>query len=223
MDIELNKPVFSSDGEEIGTVDRLIIDQDTMKVREFVMQQGTFLSTDRVVNIEQVANVASDGTVHLTIASDEAENLQPFVENRYVQPRPEQIDLMPQTWAAAGAGGGALFWGPASPGRGYAGEGSMFEPAPSDPPEMRPADSVDQQSAVLAEGTEVRSSDGESLGTINEVSYDASGRIASFTTERGWISSDKLTLSMDLVESYGPDGVQLSVTANEAESAGATS
>jgi uncharacterized protein YrrD len=220
MDIEINNKVMSSDGEEIGTVDRLIIDQESMKVREFVIQQGAIFGSDKIVDIEHIANIDGDGTIHLSITKDQAEDLTEFVESRYIQPNPGDFDLMPQTWAAGGAGGGPLFWGPAGPGRGYPGEGSMFEPAPSDPPDMEPASSVDQTAAVIAEGTEVIARDGESLGTIEEVHYDASGRITHLTVERGWISSDKLTISADLIDATGPEGIKLSTTVAEAEASG---
>ena len=220
MDIELNKPVVTTDGEEIGTVDRLIVEQDSLKIREFVVQQGTFLSSDKIVDVEQIANVGADGTIHLKLSQDQVDDLNEFVESRYVKPSPEQESLMPQTWAAGAGGHGALFWGPAGPGRGYPGEGSMFEPAPSDPPPMEPATSVDQTAAVLAEGVEVLSRDGDSVGTIQEVHYNANGEVTAITVEQGWISKDRLTISMDMVDAYGPEGVKLSATKEEAEKAG---
>jgi uncharacterized protein YrrD len=220
MEIQLGKPVLARDGENIGTVDRLIVDKETHKVREFLVREGTLLQTDRVVDVEMVTGIDDDGTVHLSIPSSEADSLQPFVEDRYTTPADHEIEMMPHAWATGGAGGGPLFWGPAGPGRGEPGQGSMFEPASTPSAPSEPDRPVDQSSVVVDEGTNVVGSDGESLGKVDEVLYDESGEISGFHVKSGMIFTKRIEVPIRWVGDIRPDGIQLTMSADEAESAG---
>jgi uncharacterized protein YrrD len=221
MDIELGQPVLSRDGEHIGDVERLIIDPEERVVREFLIKEGALLSTDRVVGIDLVTSVDGDG-IHISIDSDNAESLPAFVEDHYVSPAEHELNEMPHAWigAAGGAGGGPLFWGAAGPGRGEPGRGSMFEPAtvPSSPSE--PDYPVDQSSVVIDEGTNVIDVNDESVGSVEEVRYDASGQISGFRIKSGMIFTDEFEIPYKWVESIQPDAVRLSVTAEDVNNAG---
>lgn len=221
MDIQLDKPVLARDGEQIGTVDRLIVDRETHKIREFLVREGTLLQTDRIVDVDMVTGIDEDGTVHISIPSSEADSLQPFVEDRYTSPSDEDITMMPYAWGAGGAGGGPLFWGPAGPGRGEPGQGSMFEPAATPTAPSEPERPVDQASVVVDEGTNVVGNDGESLGKVDEVLYDDSGEISGFRVKSGMIFTKRIEVPIRWVGDIRPDGVQLTMPANEAESQGA--
>jgi uncharacterized protein YrrD len=224
MDIELGKAVMTNDGEQVGDVERLIVDPDQRVVREFLIKEGMLLSTERVVDIDLITSIDGDGTIHLSISSDEVESLPPFVENRYVSPTEHELNEMPQAWfgAAGGAGGGPLIWGAAGPGRGEPGQGSMFEPATVPSAHTEPDYPVDQSSVVIDEGTNVIDRDGDSVGTVDEVQYDARGRIAGFRVDAGTIFSKKLNVPLKWVDSMQPDAVRLTVTSEEAESAAET-
>jgi uncharacterized protein YrrD len=222
MDIELGKPVLGNDGEEIGDVERLIVDPNERVVREFMIKEGTLLSTDRIVHIDLVTRIDSDGTVHLSIASDDADSLPAFVEDRYVAPTEHELNEMPQAWigAAGGAGGGPLLWGAAGPPRGEPGQGSMFEPASVPTAPAEPDYPIDQTNVVIDEGTDVVDKDGEAVGTVDEVHYDAQGRISGLKVTSGTIFTKKLNVPLKWVDSMQPDAVRLSITGEEAESAG---
>lgn len=220
MNIQLGKPVMGSDGEKIGEVDRLIIDKESYQVREFLIQEGTLLQTDRIVDVDQVTRIDEDGTVHLSIPSSEAESLQPFVETRYLAPGDRDLEVMPQAWAAGGAGGGPLLWAPAGPGHDHPAGRSLFEPASPPTADVEPDRPVDQMSVVVDTGTNVIGKNGEELGSVDEVFYDDDGQISRFRVKSGMIFSKDVDVPMNWVETIRPDGVQLSVTAEEAESAG---
>jgi uncharacterized protein YrrD len=221
MDIELGQPVIAKDGEHIGDVERLIIDPEERVVREFLIKQGTLLSTDRIVDLDQVTNIDGDG-IHLAINSDEADSLPPFVEDRYTSPAEHELNELPHAWiGAGGTGGGPLFVGaPLGAGRDEPREGSMFEPAsvPSAGPE--PESPVDQSSVVVDEGTNVVDRNGESVGSVEEVHYGADNRISGFRVKSGTIFTEELNVPMKWVDSIQPDAVRLSITAEEAQDAG---
>ncbi len=220
MDVQLDKPVLGNDGEQIGTVDRLIIDKETYKVREFLVSEGMILQTDRIVDVELVTGIDDDGTVHLSIPSSEGDELPAFVEDRYVSPTDHEVTEMPGVWAATGAGGGPLFWAPAGAGRGEPGQGSMFEPAAVNPAPEEPDRPVDQQSVVLDEGTNVVDRDGESVGKVDEVFYDSSGEISGLRVTSGMIFTKKIDVPIRWVDDVRPDAIKLNTTAEEAEKQG---
>jgi uncharacterized protein YrrD len=221
MDIELGKPVIASDGENVGEVERLIVDAEAKVVREFLIKEGTFVSTDRVVDIELISRIDDDG-VHLNVASDQIESLPAFVEERYSTPADHQISEMPQAWigAAGGAGGGPLLWGAAGPGRGEPGQGSMFEPATVPGGESSTESPLDQGSVVIEEGTNVIDVDDESVGSVAEVHYDTNGRISGFLVKSGTIFTTDIHIPLKWVDSMQPDSIRLAVTAEQAENAG---
>lgn len=221
MDIELGKNVYASDGEHIGEVERLIVDAEAKLVHEFLIKEGTFMSTDRVVNIELVRNIDNDG-IHLNVASDQVDTLPAFVEERYTTPSEHELGEMPHTWigAAGGAGGGPLLWGPAGPGRGEPGQGSMFEPATVPSGEPAAQSPVDQSDIVIEEGTSVVDINDETVGTVAEVHYDTNNRISGFLVKSGMVFSTDIFIPMKWVDSMLADSIHLSVTAEQAENAG---
>lgn len=221
MEIELGKAVYARDGQHIADVERLIVDPEERTVREFLIKEGSFFSTDRVVDADLISRI-DDKAIHLTINSDEADSLPPFVEERYVVPAEHELNEMPHTWigAAGGAGGGPLIWGHAGPARGEPEQGSMFEPAavPGNPGETQSA--IDPSSVVIDEGTDVIDKDGESVGTVEEVRYNESGRIDGFDVKAGTVFTKNLHIPLKWVDSLQRDAVRLSITSDEAETAG---
>jgi uncharacterized protein YrrD len=218
--IELEKTVVSSDGDEVGHVDGLIIDRNTMSVSEFVIKHGTVLTTERVVDFELVDRIDPDGTIYIRVTSDEVDSLEPFVENRNVPVGEHEMNTMPHAWVS-GTGGGAIFWGPAGPGRGEPGRGSMFEPAAANPPPTVPQGSISDQEILIDEGMNVIGRDEDSLGTVEEVLYDGQGRLNGFRVQAGLVFTRDVIIGMNLVDEIRHDGVKLTVAADEAESAGA--
>lgn len=84
MDLDLGSHVKSSDGKEVGRVDRIIYQPDTMKVREFVVHKGFFLRNDRIVSIHHVDRIDDDHTVHLKLPAEKTRDLPAFVVGEHV-------------------------------------------------------------------------------------------------------------------------------------------
>lgn len=83
MNLDLGSHVKSSDGTDVGRVDRIFFDTDRMTVRQFVVHKGVLLTEDRIVDVAQVDHVDADHTVHLRLSADEVHNLQPFVHTEH--------------------------------------------------------------------------------------------------------------------------------------------
>lgn len=72
------------DGQEIGKVDRIVYEVETMAVREFVVHKGLFFGTDRIVQRALIDHIDDEHVVHLRIASDAVDELPPFLPERHV-------------------------------------------------------------------------------------------------------------------------------------------
>lgn len=84
MRLDLGSHVKTSDGEDIGTVSRIIFESDPMKVREFVVHEGILVTHDRIVHRDQIDHVDGDHVVHLRISASEARDLPPFIAEQHM-------------------------------------------------------------------------------------------------------------------------------------------
>lgn len=71
--------VFSSDGEHVGDVERLLVEPESNQVSHFVISQGLFFKDRKLVPMHWVRSVAEDN-VHLSVTSDFLEQLPSYEE-----------------------------------------------------------------------------------------------------------------------------------------------
>lgn len=83
MNLDLGSTVVSSDGQDVGRVDRIFFDTDRMTVRQFVVHKGLLLTEDRIVARRDVDYIEPDHTVHLKLTANEVHQLQPFVQTEH--------------------------------------------------------------------------------------------------------------------------------------------
>lgn len=83
MYLDLGSEVKSSDGKDVGRVDRIFFDTDRMTVRQFVIHKGVLLREDRIVDQHHIDHVDPDHTVQLNLTADEVHQLQPFVPTEH--------------------------------------------------------------------------------------------------------------------------------------------
>src|SRR2546423_714601 len=93
MRVDLDAKVVARDGEEIGSVDRAIVDPRTEAVTAIVVRTGAVFGRDIVVAREELEQAAEDGdSIRLSLTKDELEQLPDFA--------PEQFSPVPPTWVA---------------------------------------------------------------------------------------------------------------------------
>ena len=223
MDLELGKPVVSSDGEKVGSVDRLVFDANTRELRQIIVHQGTFLTRDRIVDRPMIDHVDDDGTVHLDATASVVDQLPEFVEANFLIPAEDELRWFPHAWVNSGGGVGApILYGPGELGQGYDQHGGLFEPAPLNPPTEEVRSNIGEDTVTLDRGTNVVDRDGEKIGTVDDVIYDEDGAIAGFVVKAGLLFHHDLRIPAEWVESMSPASVRLKVSADEAEGAGAS-
>lgn len=214
MEIELGKPVVSSDGKHVGDVDGLVLDIEREDLQQLVIRKETVLNEERTVHRRLVERVDQAGAVHLRISSEMFERLPRFVEERFILPR-ETDDLRypPQGWTSGDTEYPLLLWGPTSIlVRRQPGARSASPPGATKMPTTLPQGEVE-----INGQTEVLGSDGESLGTVDEIISDASGNINGLVVKEGIIVQHRMRVPVDWIASIWSNQVELSLPAAEAK------
>jgi sporulation protein YlmC with PRC-barrel domain len=99
VEIELGKPVIGSDGRKVGHIDGLVLDRTSKELRQVVLREKAFLTEERAVDRSLIAQVDTDGKVHLTFSSEQVGRLPLFAEDEYVLPREEEeLRHLPHDW-----------------------------------------------------------------------------------------------------------------------------
>jgi len=174
MRVELDAKVRTRDGQAAGSVQRAIIDPQANEVTEFVVSTGGLFGHDVLVPRERLESATREGdSIRLNLSKDELKSLPEFAPARYTVPE---------------AG-----WIPPS-GHGYP-LGSMLWPVGYADESVAARARVEAEADVDADanvwptidkGTIVRDRDGEQIGVVDDVRFDAtSGRLEGLDVRAG--------------------------------------
>jgi uncharacterized protein YrrD len=214
MRIDLDATVYDRSGDKVGTVDRIVVDPTTKEIAKFIVGRGFLTRHDTIVDLEMIARVDDDG-IHLDLSSDQVDQLPEYVEDQFTPISESDRTGIP--FMAPNAGGAGMYlWGTADVGRGYD-DGSLFAPAPTHSPVVENRSNLPEQDVVISEGTDVIGSDGEKVGTVDEVVFDADGRINGFIVRSGFIFTRDVRVPIDWVAETGHEHIRLNVASDRAE------
>lgn len=227
MRYNLGAKVYTSDGQEIGTISRLVVDPRRDEVEEFVVEKGFFVSHDVIIPIGQVRDhIGNDDEheIHLAMTAEDVKKLPQFEEVRYVgAPDDMYPGLLGSGLApgAAGLGGGGWLW-PAS----------AYEPAqsPQSPTDAAadaprsPFSTMDERvedsrpgRAFLSTGTDVVAH-GDKIGTVDELVVDErTGKVTELIVKKGLFGGKEIRIPTQFIESIGDDAVHVALDQSRLE------
>ena len=90
MELKEGTSVFTQSGEDVGKINRFVLDPATHEVTHIVIQKGWLLPEDKVVPIAMVST-ATDERVVLDRMNEELDQLPPFEERHFVKLQDEDI------------------------------------------------------------------------------------------------------------------------------------
>ena len=216
--LELGQDVFARDGEKVGTVDRLVVNPRTRAIEQIIVHSGFFTQEDKLIESGLIDRVDAGG-IRLDASGDEVHGFPTFVEEHYAAASHEDSGggglLIPNV-----GGTGELMYEAPATGRGYPGTGSIFDPAPTNPPPLETASNVPENDAIISDGTDVIGADGDKLGTVSDVTIDTRGHLESFVVKAGLLFKHDVRITADQIAEFGSDHVRLSITADQADSQG---
>ena len=216
MEIELGKKVFSSDGKHVGHVDSLVIDYNTRDIQSIISRSGVMLSVDRIIPLEAVDSIDDEHDVHLSISADEVKRQQQFMEREFRVANQDETKDMPQTWLAA-SGQMPLYYGVGDATLGYNNDSTIYRTSALDAPDMEVESNLPEWEGRLDSGTDVVGSDGKKIGTVEDVDYDATGKLTGFVVKAGFLFHHDVSIPMNWIESIAADTVILNITADQAK------
>jgi len=215
MRLDLDAKVRARDGEEIGSVDRAIVDPHTNEVTHIVVRTGAIFGRDITVPREDIERGNLDGdTIQLHLTKDELEQLPDFTPEAYGAP--------PPTWVAPAGYG--------FPASGYAWPVAV-DPTLGPMPMLIPDESLDEpveepDQVTLMKGALVLDRNSEDIGVVDDVRFDAdTGRLTGFVLRVGGAlrtlfgGGDTVEVSHHQIESVGESLVTLRLSKDEVEAA----
>ena len=214
MKIELGAKVVTMDGDEIGTIDKLILDPDGGDVHSIVVHKGLLFGKAFEIPIDEIVGQRG-GVVRVRYTRADLDALPSFHEGSYTTPPPERSAEYASGYGYPAA---SLLWpsrwsGPVS-GEPYGHDaiGAVGDEVAAIHREQ------DLGNSVIEEGSTVRSRDGEKLGEVHKLVFDAeTGRPSMLVIRKGFLFTEDIELPVGLISSVGDDVVYLDARHDELE------
>jgi uncharacterized protein YrrD len=208
MELKEGSTVFTFAGEQVGRINRFVLDPATNEVTHIVVEKGWLLPEDKVVPIDMV-NSATEERVVLNEDPRDFEQLPPFEETHYVELTQADIPRVDDPIYSP-----AYYWYPPT---GYIGSlasgPEYYAWQPVETQRNIPADTV-----PLKEGARVMSSDEEHVGDVERLFLDSeSHRATHLLISQGLLFKERRSIPMNWVRSVEEDEVHLWVPARVLE------
>ncbi len=226
MEFKEGTTVYSSDGQDVGRIDRVVIKPRTKEVTHLIIRQGFLFTEDKVLPVDLIAH-STENRVTLTTPAD-ALDLANYEETYYLPTR----DLDDVTM-----GGAPEAVMPASPAAGTYATGTGYAPALYPYPPLGVSwwgyrgyagypgnglttevteTNIPNSTVALKEGAPVYSADDERVGTLERVYTDhSSHRATHLVISQGLIFTNRKLIPTSWVNQVSEDRVDLSLEARE--------
>jgi uncharacterized protein YrrD len=212
--IELGARVRTADDNEIGSIDKLILEPDSGDVRAIVVRKGLLLHDDIEIDLDGIAGQAQ-GVVLLRYTERQLDDLPRFHEDSYTLPPPERSAAYADKFNYPET---AFLWparGTASADAGLYGNEAVGNLGD----EIRTMHrEQDFSNAVIDEGSDVRSADDEKVGSVHRVIFDpVMGRPSAIVIRKGFLFTEDVELPASVIASVGDHVVYLNVDRDEVQ------
>ena len=205
-----NTSVYTSAGQEVGQIDRVVIDPRSKEVTHVIIRKGFFFPQDKVVPIQMIASGEAD-RVLLRDGAGDLDLLPDYHESRYIVLDRDETPTYSADLAQP------VYWYPYGP----VGQTNIFAYAPSDTAAMELVDdaALPDDAVPLKAGAKVLSSDGAYVGDVERVLVSSSGgRDTTFVVSKGWLLKQEMFIPSSWVADIGEDEIRLAVGSRLLES-----
>ncbi len=206
LEIKEGTPVFTSNGKEVGKVNRFVLNPETDEVTHIVVEKGWLLPEDKVVPFEMIDSASEDKVV-LKKDIDDFDQLPSFEQTRFVRINGgEGIPVTGRRTSYAPA----YYWYP--PPSGYIGYPAYGLPYPTWPPAVV-QQNIPENTVPLKEGTNVISSDGKHVGDVERLFVEPeSKKVTHFLITQGMLFKNRKMVPVNWVKSVKENEVDLTVS-----------
>lgn len=202
MHFEKGTEVFTSTGEKVGTVSRIVIDAGTRDVTDLVIQRGSLLSSEEKVIPIGLVDLAREDRIVLGETNQSIDEFLDYETTHYVPV--ESSDRMHGNLETA-------YWYPPvnyqMPRAGLVGD-----PIPEKI--TRTETSIPEGRIAISEGAEVLSADDEHVGNVEQIITDSEGNtVTHFVVGKGFLLKERKLVPAFWATSMDDDKIRLSVQA----------
>ncbi|HSL29138.1 MAG TPA: PRC-barrel domain-containing protein [Anaerolineales bacterium] len=199
--------VVTPAGEEVGKVNRFVLDPATNEVTHIVIQKGWLLPEDKVIPFPFISSGSEDRLV-LSDEVGDLDELPPFEETHFIRATDEDSGSPLAANARAYHYAPAYYWYPRAH-MGYPG----FGPAYFAGPVTETTRNIPEDTIPLQEGTDVISADGEHVGDVERLFIDPeSNKATHFLISQGLLFKDRKLVPIHWVKSVEEAEVHLVVS-----------
>jgi len=209
MEFHKGASVHSADGEQVGDVDRVVIDPQSREVTHLVVEKGWLFTTNKLIPAEAVSET-TEQRVTLKRTSDELENLLDFEETHYMPTEGEELGVQQPPGQTR-----AMYWYPPA---GTTWQGHSGYVGYPDLGYVKPdyvkhtVRNIPEGTVPLKEGARVISGEGQHVGDVEEVLTDPEGDyVTHLVVSRGLLLKEKKLVPATWVTSVMEEEVQLAV------------
>jgi len=210
MQFKRGADVFTSDGEKVGEIERVVIDPKTDEVTHVVVEKGFLLTVDKVVPISLIGPATED-RVTLREDAGDLEALPDFEDRHYVLLGDEGLKEASSRGYAR-----PLHWYPPVRttwwhGGGYLGYPGFFG-YPVPPYVVETERNIPEGTVALKEGAEVITKGGEHVGDLEAVLTDPEeDRATHLVISQGLLLKERKLVPTSWVSTVMSDQVHLAV------------
>lgn len=213
LELKEGMRVFTSAGEEVGRINRFVLDPATNEVTHVVIQKGWLLPEDKILPFQMVKSTTDD-TLVLNEEIRDFDELPLFEETHFVR----ATDDRPGDPTPAGDpvyhNAPAYYWYPAYSNVGFPGPGFGHLASPAGETKRN----IPEDTIPLKEGTDILSSDGKHVGDVESLMVDPqSNQVTHFLISQGLLFKDRKLVPMHWVKSVTEDNVNLAVSSQVLE------
>jgi uncharacterized protein YrrD len=206
MEFKQDADVYTAEGEEVGEVERVVLDPRTKKVTHIVVEKGILFTEDKVVPVSLVAS-ATEERVELRQNAGDLEALPDFQERHFVNLSDKDLVRaeVPPNYPPP------MYWYPPLYGAPYA--APMGYPTyPHEPYVVEVEQNIPEGEIALQEGAEVIGVEGDHVGDVDEVlTSPEANRVTHFVIKEGLLFKDKKLVPVEWVNRIDQDRIYLVV------------
>lgn len=204
MKLTRDAEVFSSAGEKVGTLERVVLDPQTMEVTFLVIKEGVLFTVDKLVPI-QYLDRQEGRRITLSKTAEELGDLPPYDESAYVG-----YDRRDYTEEADVESTDAVYWYPPIRTDWWTIGGEVL--VSPKPRFVKKADILPQDVVALDEGARVIAGDGNEIGAVEQVIVEPEElRATHIVVGRGLIAKEYKLLPTSWIRDVTGGEVHLSI------------
>jgi uncharacterized protein YrrD len=209
MEFKEGAGVYTLDGSQVGSLDRVVIDPRSGEVTHLVVKKGFLFTEDKVVPVDLVERAGED-QVRLRKSKDELGELENFMDKYYVEP--DQGELTRSGYAGAKVRPFYQYPPYGMPTGGWPGYGAHLPYVPYYEQPARVERNVPEDAIALKEGAQVRSADGEHTGDIEKLLVDSeSQRVTHLVLSSGLLLKSRKLIPAAWIREIDEETVLLAV------------